>query len=288
MQIAVVGLGLIGGSLAMDLKAAGFASKVTGVDSSVANAATALELGLIDEVATLDQALQHADLVVLSIPVIAIKEVLPKILDKIKPHQVVTDMGSTKASIARVIAGHPNRKQYVSSHPMAGTEHSGPRAAIPDLFRGKVGIICDKEASAPEAVQRVEDMYTVLGMRLLYMNADAHDMHAAYVSHISHISSFALALAVLEKEENEKAIFNLASGGFSSTVRLAKSSPEMWAQVYMENDKYILEVLDAYIAIVQQFRDEISAGHIDKLRRMMQEANAIRKVLDKPRESSEL
>ncbi|MCB0395595.1 MAG: prephenate dehydrogenase [Flavobacteriales bacterium] len=284
MTIAIIGLGLIGGSLSKDLRNTGFADTLLGVDQNAGHAKQALELGLVDQIVDMNEAISQADVIVLAVPVITIKTLLPSILDRMKEGQVVTDMGSTKTTIFKTIADHPNRRFYVSSHPMAGTEHSGPQAAVSGLFRDKVGIICNKESSSPEALKTVEGMYAAVGMKLLYMDADAHDMHAAYVSHISHISSFALALAVLEKEKNEKAIFNLASGGFGSTVRLAKSSPEMWAQVYTENDAYILEVLDAYIRIVQEFRDEIAAGHIDKLREMMTEANAIRKVLDKEKD----
>ncbi len=279
ITLCVVGLGLIGGSLAIDLQRCAFASRVIGVDNNVTHQEEALKLGLVDEIMTLDEAVWLADLVVLAIPVNAIIQTLPKVLDLVSKDTVVTDVGSTKFPIVDVIKSHPKRSRYVPSHPMAGTEYSGPSAALKNLFQEKVSIICDKENSDEQAVDLVERMYRALYMDLLYMGAKEHDVHAAYVSHISHISSFVLANTVLEKEKSTKAIFDLASGGFQSTVRLAKSSPAMWTPIFLQNSANLLEVLDTYIEQMQEFRDLIADGDREELRKRMEEANRIRKVL---------
>jgi len=235
MTIAIIGLGLIGGSLGLDLKANGFAERRLGVDADMKNGQQALELGLVDEIVDLNTAYEEADLLILAVPVAAIIGLLPEMLDHIRPHQTVVDMGSTKAEIVRSVQHHPNRSRFVAAHPMAGTEYSGPQAAIRNLFQDKAAIICDLPQSSTDAVTTVEKLFKSLFMRILHMEAKEHDVHAAYVSHISHISSFALALTVLEKEKSEANIFNLASGGFRSTVRLAKSSPQMWSDVFRQN-----------------------------------------------------
>ncbi|MEN9447154.1 MAG: Prephenate dehydrogenase [Bacteroidota bacterium] len=279
MKVAIFGIGLIGGSAAMDLRATNFCSEILGVGRSQKSNETALQLGLVDNIVTKEEALEKADLIILSVPVNSMIDELRFILDTIKPHQVVTDMGSTKGVIIDAIKGHPNRKQYVASHPMAGTENSGPSAAIPNLFKEKVCIICDKENSNKEAVELAEKMYLALGMRLKYMNAHKHDMHAAYISHISHISSFVLAATVLEKEKDEEAILEMAGGGFESTVRLAKSSPEMWAPIFHQNKNYLLEVMDTYIEKMYHFRNLINKNKNEELLKFMKDANEIRKIL---------
>ena len=220
MTITIIGLGLIGGSMALDLKARGFANKVIGVDNSPTHAAQALELGIVDEILPLPEAVRQADLVVLAVPVNAIISLVSTVLDNIDEHTVVTDMGSTKHDIVKAVAQHPYRDRFVPAHPMAGTEFSGPQAAIYGLFDEKVAIVCNREQSHTDAVKLVEKVFAILKMPLIYMDAREHDMHAAYVSHISHISSFVLAMTVLEKEKSVSTIFNLASGGFTSTVRL--------------------------------------------------------------------
>jgi len=279
ITLCVVGLGLIGGSLAIDLQRCAFASRVIGVDNNVAHQEEALKLGLVDEIMTVEEAVWLSDLLVLAIPVNAIIKTLPKVLDLVSKDTVVTDVGSTKNPIVEVIKGHSKRSRYVASHPMAGTEYSGPNAAVKNLFQEKVSIICNREDSDKQAVDLVERMYRALYMDLLYMDAKEHDVHAAYVSHISHISSFVLANTVLEKEKSTKTIFDLASGGFQSTVRLAKSSPEMWTPIFMQNSENLLEVLDTYLEQMQEFRDLIAKGDRVKLKECMEQANRIRKVL---------
>lgn len=279
MKVAIIGIGLIGGSAAKDLRSAGFCTDITGVGRSAKNCALALELGLVDRIVSKEDAIAEADLIILTVPVNILIDELLFILDRISPHQVVTDMGSTKGAIIDAIKDHPNRRQYVASHPMAGTENSGPAAAIDGLFRNKVCIICDKENSDSNAVELVERMYHTLGMRLKYMDAHQHDMHAAYISHISHISSFVLAATVLEKEKDEEAILEMAGGGFESTVRLAKSSPDMWAPIFHQNKQYLLEVMDTYIEKMYHFRNLINKNKTEELRQFMADANEIRKIL---------
>ncbi len=279
MKVAIFGIGLIGGSAAIDLRAAGFCTEIIGVGRSEQNCKLALELGLVDKIVSKEEAIDQADLIILTVPVNVLIDELKFVLDRVQPYQVITDMGSTKGIIIDAIKDHPNRKQYVASHPMAGTENSGPSAAISDLFKGKVCIICDKENSNTEAVELIEKMYTVLGMRLKYMDAHQHDMHAAYISHISHISSFVLAATVLEKEKDEEAILEMAGGGFESTVRLAKSSPEMWAPIFQQNKNYLLEVMDTYIEKMYHFRNLINKNKNEELKEFMNSANEIRKIL---------
>ena len=242
MITAVIGTGLMGGSLALSLKSNSFSRKIIGVESNTANAALALKLGIADEICSLHDAVLKADLVIIAVPVDVALVVLPEVLD-IAKDQVVIDVGSTKEQIVKIASAHPNRKRFVATHPIWGTEYSGPKAAVAGAFKGKVTVICNKEDSDDNALQVVEKMYDSLGMSKIYMDAVSHDLHAAYVSHISHITSFALALSVLEKEKEEDNIFQLAGGGFESTVRLAKSSPDMWIPIFKQNRSNILDVL---------------------------------------------
>jgi len=279
VNICIVGIGLIGGSLAIDLRANGFADSIIGVDNNETHCSTALQLNLVDECLPLEQALSKADLIILAVPVNAIVNLLPTILDKLHQRQILTDMGSTKKPMIEVIKNHPNRNRYVPSHPMAGTENSGPSAAIRNLFANRVAIICDKEKVDADALKTVEKMYKSLFMNLVYMESDSHDMHAAYVSHISHISSFLLANTVLAKEKSESTIFNLASGGFESTVRLAKSSPKMWADIFTQNADNVSEVLDTYINLLKEFKEKLNEKDYEYLYNEMAKANDIRRIL---------
>lgn len=279
MVITIIGLGLIGGSLAKDLRANGLASHLIGVDANPEHTRVALEIGLVDEILELEAGCRMADIVALAVPVNAILKLFPQVLDYVRPTSLVVDMGSTKAEIAEVIRTHPKRSRAVIAHPMAGTEFSGPTAAKNNLFQGKAAIICDKEMSDADAVQLAERLFKSMFMRLTYMDSDSHDIHAAYVSHISHISSFVLALTVLEKEKSEAHIFNLASGGFASTARLAKSSPTMWRDVYEQNSGNIVDVLDSYIEKMTLFRNHIAGGEFEKTHSLMHEANEISRIL---------
>jgi prephenate dehydrogenase len=281
MTIAVVGIGLIGGSLMVDLRKRSFADKIIGVDTNIHHQNIALLCGLVDENDSLENAIEKSDLIILATPVNSNCVMLPGILDKLAgTSKIVTDMGSTKASIAVASKNHPARGRYVAVHPMAGTEYSGPLAAIGKLFDYKTAIVCDSELSDPDALDKVEKMLDVLNMHKVYMNSSDHDIHVAYISHISHITSFSLALCVLEKEHEEQNILTLAGGGFESTVRLAKSNGETWAPIFLENSKYILEVMDTYIEKMNSFRKMISDNDINGLKALMEEANKIRKILN--------
>ncbi len=281
MVIAVVGIGLIGGSMMIDLRKRGFATRIIGVENNITHSNIALLSGLIDETDTLEGAVGKSDLIILTTPVNTNCTMLPGILDMIAgTTKVVTDMGSTKGSIARASKDHKGRGRYVAVHPMAGTEFSGPLAAIGKLFDYKPAIICDRELSDKDALRTVEKMLEILNMRKVYMKSDDHDVHVAYVSHISHITSFSLALSVLEKEEKEQNILTLAGGGFESTVRLAKSNGDTWAPIFTENAEYILEVMDTYIEKMQSFRKMIAESNIEGLKALMEEANKIRKILN--------
>ncbi len=281
MTVAVIGIGLIGGSLMIDLRKRGFADRIIGVDSNIQHRNIAQLCGLVDETDTMDNAVERSDLIILSTPVDANCVMLPRILDRIKgTSKVVSDMGSTKASIAKASANHAGRGRYVSLHPMAGTEFSGPLAAIGRLFDYKTAIICDPELSDTDALSLAERMLDILNMRKVYMNSSDHDVHVAYVSHISHITSFSLALSVLDKEREEQNILTLAGGGFESTVRLAKSNGETWAPIFLENSKFIIEVIDNYIEKMNLFRKMISEKDKEGLKALMEEANKIRKILN--------
>ena len=279
MTITIIGLGLIGGSVGLELKTKRFADRIIGVDKDPGHCRIALDRGLVDEVHKLVYAVQQSDLIILAVPVDSILTMLPFILDYVT-HQVVTDMGSTKMSITERVKDHPKRGNYVPSHPMAGTEFSGPEAAVPGLFNKKVGIICDMSKSNQKALETVTNLYMALNMRLIFMNSREHDLHTAYVSHISHITSFALALTVLDKEQNEKNIMNLASGGFDSTVRLAASSAEMWVPVFDQNREHVVEVIDTYIEKMLKFKNYIAAGDNKKVHDLIKKANKIQKTLN--------
>jgi len=265
----------------IDLRKRGFADKIIGVDTNQQHQNIAKLCGLVDETDILENAVDRSDLIILSTPVDTNCIMLPGILDRIAGTQkVVTDMGSTKGSIARISEHHPNRGRYVAVHPMAGTEFSGPLAAIGKLFDYKPVIICDPELSDPDALESVEKMLAILNMRKVYMNSSDHDIHVAYVSHISHITSFSLALSVLDKEHEEQNILTLAGGGFESTVRLAKSNGDTWAPIFLENSKFIIEVMDTYIEKMNLFKKMISESDINGLKALMEEANKIRKILN--------
>jgi prephenate dehydrogenase len=281
MTVAVVGVGLIGGSLMLDLRKRKFADRIIGVDASLQHQNIALLCGIIDETDTLENAVDRSDMIFLCTPVSSNCALLPGILDRIAgTSKVVTDMGSTKAGTAEISRSHPARGRYVAAHPMAGTEFSGPLAALGRLFDYKTAIICDPELSDADALESVEQMFKILNMKLVYMNSDVHDVHVAYVSHISHITSFSLALCVLEKEQEEENILTLAGGGFESTVRLAKSNGDTWAPIFTENSEYLIEVIDTYIEKMNSFRRMIAEKNTSGLKALMEEANKIRKILN--------
>ena len=281
--VGIIGLGLIGGSMAIDLKRRGFVERVLGVEHEPVNASAAEKIGLVDEVVSYEECIDRADIVVVAIPVgVAVKTVCD-ILDRFQAAEakdkIVIDVCSTKEQICQATHYHPCRGQFVSTHPMAGTEYSGPWAAMPNLFDGRACIFANAEESSPKALKTIEDLYDALNMRPIYMNATQHDVHTAYVSHISHVTSFALALTVLDKERDEKHIFDLASGGFSSTVRLAKSNADMWVPILTQNRDNVLHVMDTYIEKMKEFRQAVEDFDEEKVRSLIEEANRIKKII---------
>ncbi len=271
----------MGGSLALDLRKRHYADRIFGFDKSPVNQGYAKQVGIIDEEMDFDSCIKNGDIIVVAVPVGAALKIIPQILDRINENQIVVDLCSTKATICERVKYHTNRKQFVACHPMAGTEKSGPWSAISGMFDGKAVILCDTEDSDEKAVQTVRKMFDVLNMNPMFFNSVNHDVHVAYVSHISHISSFALALTVLEKEKNEKNIFNLASGGFSSTVRLAKSGAEMWVPIFDNNKDNILTVLSTYIDKLQDFKRLLENDDTVGMTSYVDNANRIKKVLNK-------
>jgi prephenate dehydrogenase len=279
MIISIIGVGLLGGSLALGLREKYPNVKFVGIDNSVVNQKIALAKGIVDEIMTLDDALAVAELNVLATPVDAITTLLPYILDHLPEGRTLMDLGSTKKMMCDIADQHPKRNQYVSVHPMAGTENSGPGAAFAALLEDKNVIICDREKSHPDSLGLVEAFLRDVGMKIHYMTPVEHDLHLAYVSHLSHISSFALGLAVLDKERDERAIFDMASTGFSSTVRLAKSSPQMWAPIFDQNRENISKALGDYIELLSKFKVAIDQQDLDTTYQFMHQANDIRRVL---------
>ena len=281
--IGIVGMGLIGGSMALDLKRRGFAGTVLGVETDPAGAQAAKTIGLADEIVPLDACIDRSDIIVVAVPVGAAVKIVCRVLDRFREtgatDKIVTDTCSTKEQITMATHYHPCRGRFVSTHPMAGTEYSGPWAAMPNLFDGRACIFANPQESDPKALKTIEDMYDVLNMRPIYMDASQHDVHTAYVSHISHVTSFALALTVLDKERDEKHIFDLASGGFSSTVRLAKSNADMWVPILTQNRENVLHVMDTYIEKMQAFRRAIADFDEEGIRSLIREANRIKKII---------
>jgi prephenate dehydrogenase len=279
LVVTVVGVGLISGSFALALKKHHLVEKIIGVSKSGASAQRALELGIIDEVLPLESAIPQSDFIYVAIPVDATLTVMQTILDNINDNQLVADAGSTKQVLCAQLKQHPMRNRLVATHPMWGTEYSGPDAAVENAFIGRACVICEKEKSSASAVLWTENLYRLMGMHIVYMDAAAHDIHAAYVSHIAHITSFALANTVLEKEREEDAIFDLAGGGFDSTVRLAKSSPTMWAPIFMQNRENVLDVLNEHISQLRKFKACLEKENLEYLTELMENANKIKRIL---------
>lgn len=278
-NVTIVGVGLISGSFALGLKEKGLAKHIIGVSRTEASGRKALELGLIDEVLPLEEAVQKSDLIYVAIPVDATLTVMQTIMDLVTDRQIVADAGSTKHALCAALQDHPMRSRFVATHPMWGTEYSGPEAAVRDAFAGRACVICEKEKSDAAAAETMEKVYRELGMHIIYMNAYNHDVHTAYISHISHITSFALANTVLEKEREEDAIFELASAGFESTVRLAKSNAAMWAPIFMQNRENILDVLNEHISQLRKFKACLEKENNDYLLELIGNANKIKRII---------
>ena len=277
-KVFVIGVGLIGGSFALDIKKAYPSSTIFGIDENEAHLDEAKQLDVIDEKANIED-VDKADLVVVAIPVDATLNVLPMVLDHISDHAIVFDAGSTKEDICRKVKSHPNRRNYLAAHPIAGTEHSGPKAAIHNLYMNKTNIICEVEETAFKLQEKALKLFSDLGMRIRYMNPKAHDKHIAYVSHLSHISAFMLGKTVIDKEKNERDIFDMAGSGFESTVRLAKSSPAMWTPIFKQNKTNVIETLEEYINNLQNFKKLMEDEDFDAVYKEMETTNHIKDIL---------
>tara|TARA_R100001369_G_scaffold72282_1_gene100290 strand:- start:269 stop:1120 length:852 start_codon:yes stop_codon:yes gene_type:complete len=278
-NIFVIGVGLIGGSFALDIKRLHPNSTILGIDKNETHLDEAKRLGVIDEKATFED-LDKADLVILAIPVDAALKVLPRVLDHVSEKAIVFDAGSTKEDICAKVKEHPNRRNYLAVHPIAGTEHSGPGAAIHGLYKNKTNIICEVEETAFKLQEKALKLFSDLGMRIRYMNPKAHDKHIAYMSHLSHISAFMLGKTVIEKEKNERDIFDMAGSGFESTVRLAKSSPAMWTPILEQNQTNVIETLDEYINNLQHFKKLMEDGDFEAVYKEMETTNHIKDILN--------
>lgn len=278
-HIFIIGVGLIGGSFALDIKKHNPECVVYGIDKSESHLDKAKALGIIDKKAIYED-LSKADVVIVAIPVDATLEVLPKVLDLISDETVVFDAGSTKEDICLKVKNHPKRRNFLAAHPIAGTEFSGPDAAIHNLYNNKTNIICEVEETAFKLQEKALKLFSDLGMRIRYMNPKAHDKHIAYVSHLSHISSFMLGKTVIEKEKNERDIFDMAGSGFASTVRLAKSSPAMWAPIFKQNKANVIETLDEYIENLKHFKKLMQEDDFESVFKEMETTNHIKDILN--------
>ena len=278
-NIYVLGIGLIGGSLALDIKKLDETLNIYGIDKNESHLDDAISLGVIDKKASLDD-LANADLVIVSIPVDATVKLLPTILDKIPDTALVVDVGSTKVDICKAVENHLKRRNFLAMHPIAGTEHSGPSAAIGGLFLGKTNIICEVEKTTFKLQEKALKLFVDIGMRIRYMNAEAHDKHIAYVSHLSHISAFMLGKTVIEKEKNERDIFDMAGSGFASTVRLAKSSPAMWTPIFKQNKTNVIETLEEYILNLTHFKALMQQDDFEAIYGEMESTNHIKDILN--------
>ncbi|MCO6500809.1 MAG: prephenate dehydrogenase [Vicingus serpentipes] len=279
MKVTIIGLGLMGGSLALALKESKFSSHIIGVDQNKTHCDDALRLQLVDEIKSLNEAIAGSNMIVVATPVAASISIISTVLNNITKDQVVVDLGSTKAELCTHLNQHQNRSQYVAAHPIAGTENSGPQSAINDLYKNKKVVICEKDSSTDAALSLTLKMFNDIGMSVVFMTPVEHDKHLAYISHLSHISSFALGLTVLDLEKDEKNIFNLAGSGFSSTARLAKSSPDMWESIVMQNKANILPAISAYIHHLEKLKKDIEENNSENLINSMKKANEIRKII---------
>lgn len=277
-NVFVIGLGLIGGSFALDIKSVYEDVEIHGIDTNEKHLSQASELGLIDKKAGLED-LEKADIVIVAVPVSTSLKLVPEVLDLVHDDTVVFDVGSTKSLICEAVANHSKRRNFLAAHPIAGTEFSGPSAALQGLYKHKVNIICEVEKTAFKLQEKVLKLFSDIGMRIRYMDPQSHDRHIAYVSHLSHISSFMLGKTVIEKEKNERDIFDMAGSGFESTVRLAKSSPAMWAPIFEQNKANVLETLEEYIGNLQQFKELIEKGDFKSVYDEMENTNRIKEIL---------
>ncbi len=286
MKLAVIGIGLIGGSMAIGLKKHYPKMRVFGLDTHAENVQTAKRLGVIETEIKSFSELREMDFVIVSTPVDVCVKILPEVLDNVGTKTLVWDVGSTKEAICQAVSSHPNRAHFLATHPIAGTEFSGASAAFDSLFKGKIQILCEVEKTNTDLLEKAKELFLSLEMDLREMDVLSHDMHIAYVSHLSHISSFMLGKTVMEKEKDEEKIFDLAGSGFESTVRLAKSNPNTWGAIFMQNRKNVVEIVEAYIKNLEQFKNLLVQENMDALHLQMKEINKIKKILNKQNERS--
>lgn len=279
MNIFIIGTGLIGGSFALDIQQEYQEARIYGIDQNEEHLHEAIALGVVHDPAKLED-LKIADVVIISIPVDASLDLIPTVLDLVNDDAVVIDAGSTKQGICEVVKNHPKRRNFLAAHPIAGTEFSGPRAALRGLYQEKTNIICEVEKTAFKLQERALEIFRRIGMRIRYMDPVSHDKHIAYVSHLSHISSFMLGKTVIEKEKNERDIFDMAGSGFESTVRLAKSSPAMWTPIFEQNKENVIETLEEYINNLEQFKRLMQEGNFQAVYEEMENTNHIRNILN--------
>ena len=279
MKVFVIGIGLIGGSMALDIKTLYPEAKIYGIDNNESHLAQAIALGVVDAAATFDD-LSDADFVIISVPVDVTLIVLPKVLDVIGDNTIVFEVGSTKMPICEAVTNHPKRRNFIATHPIAGTEFSGPSAAVKGLFQEKTNIICEVEKTTFKLQEKALDLFKGMGMRIRYMDPKSHDKHIAYVSHLSHISAFMLGKTIINKEKDEQDIFDMAGSGFESTVRLAKSSPAMWTPIFKQNRKQVVKTLDEYISNLSKFKELLENEDYDAIYNEMQSVNKIKEILN--------
>ena len=279
MKVFVIGIGLIGGSMALDIKTLYPEAKIYGIDNNESHLAQAIALGVVDAAATFDD-LSDADFVIISVPVDVTLIVLPKVLDVIGDNTIVFEVGSTKMPICEAVTNHPKRRNFIATHPIAGTEFSGPSAAVKGLFQEKTNIICEVEKTTFKLQEKALDLFKGMGMRIRYMDPKSHDKHIAYVSHLSHISAFMLGKTIINKEKDEQDIFDMAGSGFESTVRLAKSSPAMWTPIFKQNRKQVVKTLDEYISNLSKFKELLEKEDYDAIYNEMQSVNKIKEILN--------
>ena len=279
MKVVVIGIGLIGGSMVLDIKALHPEATILGMDANENHLQQAIDLGVVEKAGTTED-LADADFVIVSVPVDIALVVLPQVLDAVGENTIVFEVGSTKLPICEAVANHPKRRNYIATHPIAGTEFSGPSAAIKGLFQGKTNIICEVEKTTFKLQEKALQLFMAMGMRIRYMDPQSHDKHIAYVSHLSHISSFMLGKTVINKETEEQDIFDMAGSGFESTVRLAKSSPAMWTPIFKQNKQQVVNTLEEYISNLTNFKELLENGDYDAIYNEMQSVNKIKEILN--------
>jgi len=279
MRVHIIGVGLIGGSFAVDIRSAFSEVQLVGIDSNSDHLKQALSMGIIDEIEELND-VRSSDMVIVAVPVDVSIPLITQVLDIVEDHTLVIDTGSTKGKLCEALSKHPNRRNFLAAHPISGTEFSGPQAAVKDLYRNKTNIICEVEKTAFKLQERALELFQKLGMRICYMDPKSHDRHIAYVSHLSHISSFMLGKTVLEKEKDERNIFDLAGSGFASTVRLAKSSPAMWSPIFEQNKENVVEILKEYIQNLNMFKDLLENNDFEGVFNEMEKTNHIKTILN--------